>query len=488
MVPVRAAAEFAPPALVFRGTEWSSEDVARLAWRWYRTVVDRRAAERSGLLALVMANHPESVALFFGLAALPVHLIALPADPRTWHSSPPVPRGTSLVLTPHQAHLATTAAKLGLSPIVLPAAEGASPMWPAARLPLRSRGTIVFTSGSTGAAKPVCRSFAALMAAADASIKAYGLGHGDGIIATLPLASSSGLVRVLIVGSRLRSRVGLLERFDHRATLALFRSGQYRYWPAVPFMADAVSRALMSESAPPAPRICTVIGERLSAAIFSAFRDRFGVPLRSAYGSTESGPIAGQQDDDVGPDCAGTPMPGVSLLIGDEQIQPARAGEPGRIWVRSPWYADGYGFPPELEPFESRDGWYATRDVGVLDARGRIVLLGRLDDCFKTVSGHLVSPAHIAAVTCRCPGVRDAQAIPVRGSVGMVIGLVVSGQGITAEAIRRHAVQHLPEWSWPSDIRVTSELPRLPGGKVDRAACAALLSRGQTPGQAAVSP
>jgi acyl-CoA synthetase (AMP-forming)/AMP-acid ligase II len=269
----------------------------------------------------------------------------------------------------------------------------------------------------------------------------------------------------------------LQERFDHRAVIDLFRSGRYAYWPAIPLMADVVSRARVDDARPRAPRMCTVTGGGLSATIFRAFRDRFGVALRSAYGATEAGLVAVPQDDEgLDPDDVGTPMPGVSVSIGEAPGAAPRAGEAGRIWVKSPWYADGYGFPPSLERPEMCDGWYATPDVGALDARGRLALFGRLDDCFKTAGGRLVSAARIASVACHCPGVEDAHALPVRGAMGTAIGLLVSGHAVTTDAIRHHLAAHLPEWSWPRDIRIVSGLPRLAGGKVDRTACAAILA------------
>ena len=45
-------------------------------------------------------------------------------------------------------------------------------------------------------------------------------------------------------------------------------------------------------------------------------------------------------------------------------------GKLGRVWFRSPWYMEGYGFPPHLAPREGRDGWWFTADVGSSTSRG----------------------------------------------------------------------------------------------------------------------
>jgi acyl-CoA synthetase (AMP-forming)/AMP-acid ligase II len=137
---------------------------------------------------------------------------------------------------------------------------------------------------------------------------------------------------------------------------------------------------------------------------------------------------------------------------------------------------DGYGFPPKLEPREERDGWWPTGDLGRLDADGYLTLTGRLDDCFKAVSGQLVNPAEIVEVLRRHPDVREAAVLPLPTANGASIAaLVETANALDPGALRVHAAAALPPWARPHTLIVVPELPRNLAGTIDRARCLTLL-------------
>src|SRR5262249_26297792 len=157
--------------------------------------------------------------------------------------------------------------------------------------------------------------------------------------------------------------------------------------------ADVLGRCILTGPAR-VPRVC-LISSPIARTVFDAFLDRFGVPLRQAHSSTETGPIA--LDDrpaaDVRPGTVGRLLPGVDVHIGDEPGRPCASGESGRIWVRSPYCMAGYGFPPDVEPRGDVSGWWPTRDLGRMRHDGQLVLEGRIDDCIRTREGRLVNLA-----------------------------------------------------------------------------------------------
>jgi long-chain acyl-CoA synthetase len=244
-------------------------------------------------------------------------------------------------------------------------------------------------------------------------------------------------------------------------------------------MAELLGRCALTGPPPRAPEICRVSAGHLAGPVFHAFKERFGVPLRSGYGSTESGVITA----DFGPAdavrwaTAGRALPGIDVCIGDEPSRPFPPGRVGRVWFRSSIYMDGYGFPPKLEPREERDGWWPTGDLGRLDADGYLTLIGRLDDCFKAVSGQLVNPAEIVEVLRRHPHVREAAVLPLRrGNAASIGALVESEVTLDTGALRTHAAASLPPWARPHTLIVVPEMPRNLAGKIDRARCLALLA------------
>jgi acyl-CoA synthetase (AMP-forming)/AMP-acid ligase II len=178
----------------------------------------------------------------------------------------------------------------------------------------------------------------------------------------------------------------------------------------------------------------------------------------------------------IRPETVGFPSPGVEIRCGESPELPGAAGVPGRIWIRSPWHSEGYGYPPRLEPIARPDGWCPSEDLGMLRADGRLVILGRVDDCFKTSGGFLVSPTLVVGALRSHPDVVDAVVVPVPGRSGPGIGIVAAARGDVGRAEIYDLVRRvLPAWLRPAVVAMPAEIPTLSTGKYDRAACIRLL-------------
>ncbi len=468
--------ELRPPATHFGGRTWSPEELSALAVLWHRELV-RQVGPEPPLVALVMRNHPESLALFFALTCFPAPVVLLPDDPRAWRSSPPLPRGTPVVLSEATRDLAGSVTATGCRPLMVSAPGQAVRASPPAPAFLTSPGLVGFTGGTTGSPKPVYRSMASALRHSAVVAEILGLRPGDGIVAALPLSSFHGVGDTLLLASLLGGSLGLLPRFDHRATLRLFATERYRYFPATPMMIDVLARCPLTGPAPPAPPLVKVGGGRQPVPVFDTFLGRFGAPPRPAYGASETGILSTDAGppDGVRAGTVGRAVPDVRLAIGDQPEAPVPHGVSGRVWVSTPRHMEGYGFPPDLEPGDRRGEWWPTQDRGVLDTDGYLTLLGRLDDIFKTPSGQLVDPSEVADVLQRLPGVTEAVVLPLPVPTGAIVGALVAAEtGVEPIQVRWHAARSLPRWAQPQAVLVVARLPRLANGKVDRQACMAL--------------
>ena len=466
-----------PPAIVFKGRTWASDEMADVA-AGYLAALQGALPPATGLTAMLMANQPDAIALYFALSSLPYPVIIYHADPRAWRSHPPVPAGTPLFVAPSLRGMAGAGDALGLRAHVLPepratgADTGAIPF-------LRCAGFVNFTSGSTGLPKPAFITTRSFLRQTEAIIQACGLTADSAVAGSLLLSTHYGLGQALILPTVLGSTFGLLERFDPRALLALFASAPYAYWAGTPLMADLLTRVPAAGRArSPVPPICHISTGKLPTRVFDAFAARFGVKLRPNYGQTENGFITVETapDAEIRPDSVGRASPGIEVRIGDDPLAPFPPGQLGRVWFTSPWYMEGYGFPPELAPREGRDGWWSTADMGVLDDAGYLTLAGRGDDCFKTAAGHLVNPGAIVQALASHPGVREVAVVPVASPSGPVVGALVEAEGeVAADQLRAAAARTLPGWLQPQVVAVTDRLPRLASGKADRERCHAIL-------------
>jgi len=211
-------------------------------------------------------------------------------------------------------------------------------------------------------------------------------------------------------------------------------------------------------------------------------RPRAGLPfaLVNNYGPTECTVVA--TSEVVPPEAIEKGMPAIGRPIGATTIRildtdghPVAAGEQGEIFIGGPSVARGYRHHPAMtaEKFVTIDGerFYRTGDRGSWRADGQIAFHGRVDDQAK-VRGHRVEPEETAHVLREHPAVRAAAVIaaPAADGSDTLVGYVATGDTVTAEDLRDHLAQTLPEYMIPSAFVRIDALPLTPNGKIDKKA------------------
>ena len=457
------------PDILAHGRWRSGDELDAIARGWLAVVRD--TLDDSGRpIAVALPTTQEGVALLVALSSLPSPVILLPPDVRAWRTEPAIPLGTPVVLLPTLAHLAPDADKLGLHPVVLPEAStrGAGPPFE----PLSGPGVVLFTSGSAGWPKPVSYPMASEVAWVRHRSRMMRLEPGAGVVMEASPAYGQGfshLLTAIVLGGPL----GLLDPRDHRLALEALAEPVFHCWRGSRHLVDAVTNCVLTGPAI-VPPVC-VVSVPISDALFDAFLERFGVPVRQTYSSTETGTVTLDDSpaDRVQRDTVGRLLHRVEIHIGDDPGRPAAADELGRIWVRGPWQMAGYGFPPHVERPGDVDGWWPTQDLGRLRADGYLVLAGRMDDAIRTRENRVVNLAHVAASLRGIAGVVDAVVVAIDTPSGRSFGAVVECDGVlTVAQLRRTLADMLPPWSWPRALELVPALPRLPNGKPDRQACA----------------
>jgi amino acid adenylation domain-containing protein len=175
----------------------------------------------------------------------------------------------------------------------------------------------------------------------------------------------------------------------------------------------------------------------------------------------------------------GAPLPGLTLQLLDQNLQPVPPGVPGEICVGGAGVARGYLNRPELtrqrfiaDPFGAPgERLYRSGDLARYTARGELEYLGRMDDQVK-IRGFRVELGEIESALNRHRAVRESVVIAAEegSNCRLVAYFVPVDAAPPASSLRAHLLQFLPEYMVPAIFMPLASLPLTVNGKVDRRA------------------
>lgn len=216
-------------------------------------------------------------------------------------------------------------------------------------------------------------------------------------------------------------------------------------------------------------------GECLPASIFHRFKDRFGVEILDAIGSTEAlHMFIANRPGAVKPGSSGTIIPGFEARILDENNQPVAPGEMGDLIVKTDAACACYWNQHEKTKDTISGHWLRTGDRYFQDADEYFWYAGRSDDMLK-VSGTWVSPVEIENQLLEHPLVQEAAVVGRKDDDGLTktVACVVLRDGSpgnpeTAAKLQQFVLDRLPVFKRPHRIEFLSELPKTATGKLQR--------------------
>lgn len=307
----------------------------------------------------------------------------------------------------------------------------------------------VYTSGSTGDARPWPKLAEQLVGEAEVLADAFGVGRGARVAATVPPGHIYGLLYSVLV-PLCRGGAFLREVPLHVETVA------ERVTEAAADVLVTVPAHVRGLNAVEAGRLASVRRVFCSTAPLpdeaaAGFAERHRVAITEILGSSETGGIAWRlrsaRDE-------WRPLPGVSIAVDDEQ----------RLLVDSPF----------VDPQVERP--YRTADLAELLPDGSFAHRGRADGVVK-VGGRRVSLPAMQAAILEMEGVSDAAVVAVddAGGRGSQILAAVCGVGITTEAIRGGLLERFEPSSLPRRVVFVPALPREDNGKLPRESVLRLL-------------
>ena len=385
---------------------------------------------------------------------------------------------------------------------------------------------LFFTSGTTGAPKPVPLTHCNILTNVDALLGADLVRRGDRLLLPLPLyhsypfvvgcvlplaagiavvlpsgvsgpelahALKEGEATVIIGVPRLFRALhdGIVERVRARGGAAAMVFG------ALLAISIALRRAFgvrigrtlfggLHRQFAPRLRLLASGGARLDADV--AWRlEGLGWEVLTGYGLVETASIATfERSGRSRPGSAGQPSPATRLRISPAEGWPEGIGE---VQIGGPLVFRGYGGDAAATRAAfTGDGWFRTGDVGRIDGDGFLHIVGRLKEMIVTQGGKNISPEEVEAVYAQSPYIREFAVLEDGDDlVGLVVpdldAVRVAGGGRVEDLVRVAIGERslaLPTHERIVRFAMTRErLPRTALGKYQRFALPAIYARAE---------
>lgn len=333
---------------------------------------------------------------------------------------------------------------------------------------------ILYTSGTTGRSKGAMLSHANLASNAATLKDFWRLTSDDVLIHALPIYHTHGLFvainTILMAGGSMH----FLPGFNAELILSLMsRSTMLMGVPT--FYTRLLQHAALTPLATRTMRVFISGSAPLLAETHHEWQTRTGHQILERYGMTETNMnTSNPRDGDRIAGSVGIALPGISVRVVDPEtgVELPR-GEIGLLEVKGPNVFSGYWQMPEKTASEFRlDGFFITGDLGRIDERGYIHIVGRAKDLVIT-GGFNVYPIEIESEIDALPGVAESAVIGVAHDdfgEGVTAIVVAEKDASIDEAGVLSALQsRLAKFKLPKRVLFADELPRNAMGKVQKA-------------------
>ena len=355
-------------------------------------------------------------------------------------------------------------------------ADDLAPLPPGESASAGDDAMVLYTSGSTSTPKAVpLRQYAVLENGYNIGER-QGLTSADRVLLAAPLFWAFGSANALPATLTHGATLVLMEKFD--AGLALQVIEQERCTAI--YTLPAMTAALVNH---PNYRLDKLASLRTGLTIGSSDDFLFAVEklgcasLCNVYGATETcgnctvtwhhWPLLRRAYSQ------GPPLPGQQIRFVDEITgEPSIPGTPGLAEVLG-YTTSGYSgdsAQQNAKAFTS-DGFYRTGDMGLINADGDFVFVGRVSEMIKR-AGINVSPAEVEEVLKRHPSVREAAVVGVpdasRGELIFAYVVPVSEDMFNAQTLKLHCAAEASKYKLPDHIECCAALPLTVTGKLQR--------------------
>lgn len=339
-----------------------------------------------------------------------------------------------------------------------------------------NRAVIVYTSGTTGAAKGVVFTHAQLLGSSLTMAPTLDMRKGDTHLLPVPMFHVGGL-SFLIHGIHLGVPLAIPPRWDASDILNLIERHKVAHFFAVPTMLiDLLAASDLAAQRLDSVRWIMSGGAPVPRDLILQF-DALGIPLLQTCGATETGGPGLVVDAANAAAKAGTVGRGfffTDYRLVDEAGEEPAPNLPGELHLRGPHIASGYlnNSRATREVFLA-GGWFRTGDIAVADQDGYVTLVDRKGNKIIT-GGENVYPAEVEKALSSLPGISDVAVIGMPDTrLGEIVTAVVVPASDepppTLEKLQMGCGE-LARYKIPRRLVLRDTLPRNATGKLLRTA------------------
>ena len=335
---------------------------------------------------------------------------------------------------------------------------------------------LIFTSGTESAPKAVLHTEQTTNFSVRTAWRDMQLGSQDVVWMPSPIGHSTGFNYGLRLALYYGLPLVLQDRWDAEVALALIEAHHCSYTlAATTFLQDLVEAARRDRRDLSRLRCFGCGGAPVPPDLVRAGL-AVGIGVRRLYGSTEVLVATWNRADASEATLAetdGAPLSDVEVEVRDDSGALCAQGERGEIFVRGPNTCVGFFEDPEREHRTiSRDGWVRSGDLGVLDARGQLSIVGRSKDII--IRGGLnIAPREVEDLLLAFPEVERAAVVGIadpRLGERCCACLVMRGDATLdlEGVVARLRAAGLATHKLPERVEIFDSLPTTASGKIQK--------------------
>ena len=329
---------------------------------------------------------------------------------------------------------------------------------------------LLYSSGTTGKPKGIMLTHRNLGTNAETLANAWGFTAEDLLLHALPIFHVHGLL--VAIGCVLMSGSGMYWQNRFRVDRVLAALPACSVMMGVPtYYTRLLGSAEFTKDHTRNTRLFISGSAPLSPQTFHEFEERTGHRILERYGMTETGmntsnPLEGKRI----PGTVGPPLPGIHLRVLDERGAALPPGAVGALQVRGPNVFRGYWKLPEKTADDfTKDGFFRTGDLGQIDKKGYLSIVGREKDMVIT-GGLNVYPGELEILLDRRQDIAESAVFGIPDAdfgEAVVAAIVTRVPGALSDRdIIRFVKSQVAAFKVPKAVVFLRELPRNAMGKV----------------------